>query len=72
MQITAMTMVAKQTKATRIVAGTSVPHPCGAPSAPFEADRELRKEIVRMALEALQTNIDQPTIFTPEITFEAK
>jgi glycine reductase len=67
-----MTMVAKQTRSNRIVAGTSVPHPCGDPSAPPEADREMRKEIVRTALQALQTNVDGSTIFMPEITFAAK
>ncbi len=71
-QITAMTMVGKQTRSNRIVAGTSVPHPCGDPNAPPDADRALRKEIVRTALEVLQPDVAQPTVFTPKLTFTAK
>ncbi len=70
--ITAMTMVGKQTGANRIVTGTNIPHPCGDPSFPPEADRALRREIVKCAFCAIQTDVDGPTIFEPEVTFSAK
>lgn len=70
--ITAMTMVATQTGANRVVTGTMIPHPCGDPNAPPETDRALRCKIVECALEALQTNVDGPTVFEPKVTFTAK
>ena len=67
--ITAMTMVGKQIGANRIVTGTKIPHPCGDPNLPGEADRALRREIVRCALSALQTDVAGSTIFTPEVKY---
>ena len=68
-QITAMTVLAKQIGASRIVTGTKVPHPCGDPNLPKEADVSVRKRIVEYALKALLTNVDEPTIFVPNISF---
>ena len=70
--ISAMTMVGKQTRANRIITGTNIPHPCGDPSFPPKADRTLRKEIIKCALNAIQTDVDGPTIFEPEVTFSAR
>ena len=67
--ITAMTMVAKQIGANRIITGTKIPHPCGDPNMTVDNDKKLRREIIRCALDALQTDIKQPTIFRPNITF---
>lgn len=67
--ITAMTKIAEQTKANRIVTGTRLPHPCGDPTLPQEADFSLRKKIVECALEALQTDVKGPTIFVPAVTY---
>ncbi|MBI4320646.1 MAG: hypothetical protein HY675_19315 [Chloroflexi bacterium] len=67
--ITPMTMLAKQMKANRIVGGTKVPHPCGDPGMPGDADRAARQEIVECALRALQTEVEGPTVFVPDITF---
>jgi len=61
--VTAMVLVGMQTKASRIVRGVAIPHPCGDPSLPPEADRSLRREIVECALKALQTDISEPTLF---------
>ncbi len=69
--ITAMTKMAIQVKANRIVAGVKIPHPCGNPELPEEADKALRREIVKTALQALQTAVAGPTVFTPNIMFVA-
>lgn len=65
--ITSMTMLGKQIGANRIVTGTKIPHPCGDPTLPEEADRAIRREIVKCALGAFQTEVTSPTVFTPEI-----
>ncbi len=67
--ITSMAMLAKQMKSNRIVAGTKVPHPCGDPNLPMEADQALRQEIVKTALQALQTEVKGPTVFVPDISY---
>ncbi len=63
--VTTMTMLAKQTGASRIVAGKKIPHPCGDPTLAEEADRALRREIVGCALKALQSEVSGPTAFVP-------
>ena len=67
--ITAMSAMAKQLGANRAVTGTKIPHPCGDPSLPPEADKALRRKIVNCALTALQSDVDGPTIFVPDATF---
>jgi glycine reductase len=67
--VTAMSMMAKQLGANRVVTGTKIPHPCGDPSLPPEADKALRRKIVICALTALQSDVDGPTIFVPDATF---
>jgi len=67
--ITAMTKIAMQQKANRIVTGVRIPHPCGDPSLPPEADLALRRKIVECALEAVQTKVEHPTVFMPGITY---
>ena len=66
--ITSMTKMATQVRANRIVTGTKIPHPCGNPDMSEEADLALRREIVKCALRALQTDVSSPTVFMPEIT----
>lgn len=63
-----MTMLGKQVGANRIVRGVAVPYPCGDPSLTEEADRAVRRKIVACALEALQADVDSPTVFVPDIT----
>ena len=67
--ITALTMVAKQVGANRVVTGTKIPHPCGDPNQTEESDKALRREIVRTALAALGTQVSGATIFVPCVTF---
>ena len=66
--ITAMSMMAKQLGANRVVTGIKIIHPLGDPNLSAEADLALRREIVNTALSALQTEVDGPTIFAPDVT----
>ena len=66
--ITAMSMMAKQLGANRLVTGIKIIHPLGDPNLSVEADLALRREIVKTALSALQTEVDSPTIFVPDVT----
>lgn len=61
--IGAMEFMAKQQGVHRIVRGVGVAHPCGDPKLPPEEDRELRREVIRTALKALQTLVQEQTIF---------
>ena len=63
--ISAMFPVAQQVRANRIVKGVSIPHPCGDPSLSKELDARLRQEIIRTALKALETEVKEPTLFSP-------
>ncbi len=67
--VTAMSAMGKQLGANRVITGTKIPHPCGDPTLSPEADKVLRREIIKCALSALQTDVDGPTIFTPEVSF---
>ena len=67
--VTAMSMMAKQLGANRIITGTKIPHPCGDPTLSPEADQALRGAIVNSALEVLQRDVEGPTVFTPDVTF---
>ena len=67
--ITAMTMVAKQIGANRVVTGTKIPHPCGDPNLPLKDDQALRLKIIMCALGAMQIEVSAPTVFEPDIIF---
>jgi len=62
-----MTILGQQIGSNRIVAGRKVIHPCGDPELSEEADLALRREIVKTALKAIQTEVDEPTIFKPNV-----
>ena len=64
--ISAMFPVAQQVRANRIVKGVSIPHPCGDPNLSKELDARLRREIIRTALKALESDVEAPTVFSPE------
>lgn len=49
--------------ANRIVPAVAIPHPLGNPSLEFEEEKKLRRNIVERALLALETEIDEQTIF---------
>ncbi len=65
--ITAMVMVAQQVRAHRIIRGVKIPHPCGDPNLPGKSDLLIRREIVKTALRAVETDVSGPTEFTPDI-----
>jgi hypothetical protein len=64
--ITAMHTLAFNVGATRIVAGTKIPHPCGNPEIPEKRDLEVTRKILMSALELLQKNVEQHEIVTIE------
>ncbi len=68
--ITAMSLLAQQIGASRTVMGVKIPHPCGDPSLPEEADLDLRREIVMTALNTLQKDVSGPTIFTLDTSYK--
>ena len=49
--------------ANRIVPAIASPHPLGDPTKPFAEEKELRRHLVEKALKALQTEIDEQTVF---------
>ena len=65
--ISAMYPVVEQVGASRIVRGVRIPHPCGDPSLSAELDGRLRREIVETALKALQSEVDGPVLFVPNM-----
>ncbi len=67
--ITAMISIAKQEGVNRIVEGVAIPHPCGDPALSEEDDLVVRRKIVTCALRALETDVDGPTVFTPDIKY---
>jgi glycine reductase len=69
--ISALFPLAEQVGASRIVKGVRIPHPCGDPSLPPEVDSRLRRDIVETALNALQEEVVEPTLFFPNVTVKA-
>lgn len=52
--------------ANRIVPGVSIPYPLGSPELPIEEERKKRLNLVKKALEALQTEVNKQTVFEVE------
>lgn len=49
--------------ANRIVPTIAIPHPLGNPSLDKKSEFDIRYKLVEKALKALQTDIDQQTVF---------
>jgi len=49
--------------ANRIVPAVSIPYPCGDPELEPAQEKTLRRQILEAALEALQTDIAEQTVF---------
>jgi len=49
--------------ANRIVPAVAIPHPLGNPALTPEEEKKLRRKIVEKALTALQTEVDDQTVF---------
>ena len=67
--ITAMISIANQEGVNRIIEGVAIPHPCGDPTLSEEADLDVRRKIVGCSLEALQKDVEGPTVFKPDTKF---
>jgi betaine reductase len=64
--ITALSPLALQAGANRVVQGVKIEHVCGDPALPPAADRALRRRIVEQALKALGLDVEQPTLVGAE------
>jgi glycine reductase len=62
-QICTMTPVAEMVGSHRIVQGSGIVHPLGLASSSAEEEQRLRQRILARAVEALQTPVEQPTVF---------
>ena len=60
--ITALSPLALQAGANRVVQGVKIEHVCGDPALPPAADRALRRRIVEQALKAVGLDVGQPTL----------
>lgn len=49
--------------ANRIVPAVAIPHPLGNPELPEDEERELRLNLVKKALQALQMEVEKQTVF---------
>jgi len=49
--------------ANRIVPAVAIPHPLGNPRLPPDAEKALRRNLLKKALSALQTPIEEQTVF---------
>lgn len=61
--ITALTTLAEDVGAVRIVQGVRIPHPCGNPVLPPDRDKEVRKRILTTALGTLESDVSKPTVY---------
>lgn len=55
--------ISKTVGANRIVPAMAIPHPLGDPTRTPDEEKALRRKLVEKALEALQTRIDEQTVF---------
>jgi len=49
--------------ANRIIPAIAIPHPLGNPTLSLEEEKKLRRKIVERALFALQTEVEEQTVF---------
>lgn len=49
--------------ANRIVPAVAIPYPLGNPELPVDREKELRLNLVRKAVQALQTEVEKQTVF---------
>jgi len=50
--------------ANRIIPAVAIPHPLGNPRLPAEEEKEVRRNLLKKALAALQTPIEEQTVFS--------
>ena len=61
-----MTPVAVMVGANRVVSAAGIIHPLGNTELSAEDEKALRRRIVERALQALKTEVVEPTVFTGE------
>lgn len=61
--ICTVTPISMTVGANRIVPAIAIPHPLGNPALSKEEEKDLRRMIVEKALTALQTEVEDQTIF---------
>jgi glycine reductase len=61
--VSALDALAKSIGSNRIVRGKAITSVVGDPTLSREDERRFRKRLVRKALEALQTPVEEPTVF---------
>ena len=49
--------------ANRIVPAIAIPHPLGNPALPYEEEKKIRRVLIQKAFKALQTEIEDKTVF---------
>jgi len=49
--------------ANRIVPAVAIPHPLGNPALPKDEERQMRLNLVKKALQALQVEVEEQTVF---------
>ncbi len=69
-QICTMVNVATGMGATRVIPSRSVLYPTGDPNKTREEEFKLRKQLVSCAIAAVQTDVNEPTVF--DITLAPK
>lgn len=62
--ITTIVSTAKMMKVSRIVVGGGITHPFGNPGVSLEEEKEFRKKIIEKALNALQREVKEVTVFS--------
>lgn len=62
--VTAFTSIALDVGANRVVFGGDFTAPAGDPKLPPEREKAYRRKIIEKALEALQTAVPGPTLYT--------
>jgi betaine reductase len=65
--ITAIPSVAKSVGVSRIITGGGIPYPVGNPLLPRDREIEFRRRLVEKALEAIGTEVKEPTVFDVSI-----
>ncbi len=55
--------ISKTVGANRIVPAVAIPHPLGDPNMQPKEEKYMRRQLVEKALSALQTKIDEQTVF---------
>ena len=63
MHIATVVPISLTVGANRIVPAVAIPHPLGDPELPKDEEMELRLSLVKKALRALQTEVEEQTVF---------